>query len=83
MAEGRRQGRRQQTLAGRKISLDFEPTQKINEIKETLQEKEGIPKDQIRLIYSGKVLAEESKIEEFNIQPGTIILMMMNLKGGY
>ena len=71
------------TLAGRKISLDFEPTQKINEIKETLQEKEGIPKDQIRLIYSGKVLAEESKIEEFNIQPCTIILMMMNLKGGY
>ena len=71
------------TLAGRKISLDFEPTQKINEIKETLQEKEGITKDQIRLIYSGKVLAEESKIEEFNIQPGTIILMMMNLKGGY
>ena len=71
------------TLAGRKISLDFEPTQKINEIKETLQEKEGIPKDQIRLIYSGKVLAEESKIEEFNIQPGPIILMMMNLKGGY
>ena len=71
------------TLAGRKISLDFEPTQKINEIKETLQEKEGIPKDQIRLIYSGKVLAEESKIEEFNIQPGTIILMMINLKGGY
>ena len=71
------------TLAGRKISLDFEPTQKINEIKETLQEKEGIPKDQIRLIYSGKVLAEESKIEEFNIQPGTIILMVMNLKGGY
>lgn len=68
------------TLAGRKISLDFEPSQKINEIKETLQEKEGIPKDQIRLIYSGKVLPEESKIEECNIQPGTIILMMMNLK---
>lgn len=71
------------TLAGRKISLDFEPTQKINEIKETLQEKEGIPKDQIRLIYSGKVLSEECKIEECNIQPGTIILMMMNLKGGF
>ena len=29
------------TLSGRKISLDFEPTQKINEIKETLQEKRG------------------------------------------
>ena len=68
---------------GRKISLDFEPTQKINEIKETLQEKEGIPKEQIRLIYAGKVLAEESKIEEFKIQPGTVIMMMMHLKGGF
>ncbi|MCQ2818874.1 MAG: hypothetical protein MJ252_16535 [archaeon] len=63
--------------------MDFEPTQKIMEIKESLQEKEGIPKDQIRLIYSGKVLSEEAKIEECNIQPGTIILMMMNLKGGF
>ena len=71
------------TLAGRKISLDFEPGQKIMEIKESLQEKEGIPKDQIRLIYSGKVLNEESTIEEAHIQPGTIILMMMNLKGGF
>ena len=33
------------TLSGRKISLDFEPTQKVIEIKEQLQEKEGIPKD--------------------------------------
>ena len=71
------------TLSGRKISLDFEPTKKINEIKETLQEKEGIPKEQIRLIYAGKVLAEESKIEEFKIQPGTVIMMMMHLKGGF
>ena len=70
-------------LSGRKISLDFEPTQKINEIKETLQEKEGIPKEQIRLIYAGKVLPEESKIEEFKIQPGTVIMMMMHLKGGF
>ena len=71
------------TLAGRKISLDFEPTQKINEIKETLQEKEGIPKDQSRLIYSGKVIAEESKIEELNIKPGNNILMIKNMKGEY
>mgnify|MGYP003435732355 CR=1 FL=1 len=71
------------TLAGRKISIDLEPSQTILNIKETLEEKEGIPKDQIRLIYGGRPLAEESKIEECHIQPGTIILMMMNLKGGF
>ena len=41
------------TLSGRKLSLDFEPTQKVEEIKNALQEKEGIPAQQIRLIYSG------------------------------
>ena len=71
------------TLSGRKISLDLEPTQKILDIKENLQEREGIPKEQIRLIYAGKVLNEEMKIEDANIQPGTIIMMMMHLKGGY
>lgn len=71
------------TLAGRKLSLDFEPSQKINEIKETLQEKEGIPKEQIRLIYAGKCLPEESKIEEVNIKAGSCLMMALHLKGGY
>ena len=70
------------TLSGRKLSLDFESTQKISEIKEALQEKEGIPKEQIRLIYSGKILADDATVEESHIQPGTMILMMMHLKGG-
>ena len=46
------------TLSGRKLSLDFEPNQKVEEIKNALQEKEGIPVQQIRLIYSGKILKD-------------------------
>ena len=70
------------TLAGKKVFLDFEPTQKILEIKESLQEKEGIPKEQIRLIHQGKVVNDDMKIEECNIQPGAIIMMALNLRGG-
>jgi hypothetical protein len=70
------------TLSGRKLALDFEPTQKIIEIKETLQEKEGIPKEQIRLIHSGKVLNDEMKIDECNIQPGNFLMMALHLRGG-
>ncbi len=70
------------TLSGRKLSLDFEPTQKVEEIKSALQEKEGIPGEQIRLIYSGKVLKDELTIQEANINPGTTLMMMMHLRGG-
>ena len=70
------------TLSGRKLSLDFEPTQKVEEIKSALQEKEGIPGEQIRLIYSGKVLKDELTIQEANINPGITLMMMMHLRGG-
>ena len=71
------------TLSGRKLSLDFEPTQKVEDIKSALQEKEGIPVQQIRLIYSGKILKDELTIQEANINPGTTLMMMMHLKGGF
>ena len=71
------------TLSGRKLSLDFEPTQKVEEIKNALQEKEGIPCEQIRLIYSGKVLKDELTIQEANINPGTTLMMMMHLRWGF
>ena len=71
------------TLSGRKLSLDFEPNQKVEEIKNALQEKEGIPCEQIRLIYSGKVLKDELTIQEANINPGTTLMMMMHLRGGF
>ncbi len=44
------------TLTGRKVGLDFDSNQTILNIKETLQEKEGIDVKQIRLIHSGKQL---------------------------
>jgi ubiquitin-like protein Nedd8 len=71
------------TLSGRKLSLDFDNTQKISEIKEALTEKEGIPVQQIRLIYSGKILKDEISIEEAKIAPGSTLMMMMHLKGGF
>jgi len=44
------------TLTGRKEQLNFEPDNTILMVKQTLQEKEGIQVEQIRLIYSGKQL---------------------------
>ena len=46
--------RRVRTLTGKEIELDIEPDYKVSKIKERVEEKEGIPPVQQRLIYGGK-----------------------------
>ena len=45
---------RVRTLTGKEIELDIEPDYKVYRIKERVEEKEGIPPVQQRLIYGGK-----------------------------
>ena len=47
------------TLTGKEITLDIEPTDRIDKIKERVEEKEGIPPQQQRLIFGGKQMADE------------------------
>ena len=42
------------TLTGKEIEIDIEPSDKVERIKERVEEKEGIPPPQQRLIFSGK-----------------------------
>lgn len=51
-------------------------------VKQALQEKEGIQTDQIRLIFSGKQLADEKSLESYNIGAGATIHMVLQLRGG-
>ena len=70
------------TLTGRKSTFNFEPDVKVKDVKHALQEKEGIQVDQIRLIYSGKQLADEKMLEEYNVTAGAVIHMVLQLRGG-
>lgn len=45
---------RVRTLTGKEIELDIEPDYKVQKIKERVEEKEGIPPVQQRLIFGGK-----------------------------
>lgn len=49
-----------QTLTGKEIEIDIEPTDKVDRIKERVEEKEGIPPQQQRLIFSGKQMYQTS-----------------------
>lgn len=70
------------TLSGRKNPFNFEGSQTVLEVKQALQEKEGIQVDQIRLIYMGKQLSDEKTLQEFNVAPGSTIHMVLQLRGG-
>ena len=56
------------TLTGKEIEIDIEPTDTIDRIKERVEEKEGIPPVQQRLIYAGKQLADDKTAKEYNIE---------------
>lgn len=69
------------TLTGRKMNFNSDDDMIIINIKEFLQEKEGIYLSQIRLIYGGKQLNDMAKIID-ELKPGDVVHMVMALRGG-
>jgi len=57
------------TLTGKEIEIDIEPTDKVERIKERVEEKEGIPPPQQRLIFSGKQMNDEKTAADYKAVP--------------
>ena len=70
-------------LAGREIEIDIEPTDTIERIKERVEEKEGIPPPQQRLIFGGRALSDEKTAADYNITAGMTLHLVLALRGGF
>lgn len=71
------------TLTGRDIPVDIEPSDKVIRIKEMMEEKEGIPPAQQRLIFNGSQLNDEITVQESGILAGASLHLVLTLRGGY
>ncbi|KXT04092.1 hypothetical protein AC578_4917 [Pseudocercospora eumusae] len=70
------------TLTGKEIELNIEPEDKVHNIKEKVEEKEGIPPVQQRLIFGGKQMNDDKSAAEYNLEGGATLHLVLALRGG-
>ncbi|KAI2642593.1 XPC-binding domain-containing protein [Xylaria nigripes] len=65
-------------LKQNKFAIDVDPTDLVSTVKEKIQSEKGFDAKALKLIYSGKILKDDEKVETYKIEEKGFVVCMVN-----
>ena len=73
---------RVKSVTGRELEFDVTETQKVGELKKLIEGKLGISPEQQRLLFNGRPMNDDKTFSEQHCAAGSIVHLVLALRGG-